>query len=454
MNFLRSLIRRYLGSGASRPVAANVIWLLLERCVQLVTGLAVSIMLARYLGTSQFGELNFLISLVALLAPLAALGLNHLLTKYFVEEPDNADTIAGTAMALRFGGGFVVIALAQVALLIVRPGDGMSQLLGLYLGVGALFNAFLVIEFWFLARVQSRYVALAKIVAAVFGVGTKAIAIVLQADFEVFVILTAVDYVAVGLLLLLAYQLRTKSVSQLRFSVTSAGRQLGQSWWLILSGVTATVNLRIDQVMLGVMATPSQVGIYAVAARLSEVWYFVPEIIASSLFPSILRARLNDRDGYERQLQRVYTWLAWLGIAVALVATVLGPPLIRLLYGEEYAESGSLLVVHIWGGVFMSMRALFSKWLIAEGLLKFSLVSQGAGAVANIVFNFLLIPGHGAMGAAVATVISYGISSFGALLLTAKTRSPAKMMLLALFAPLVAVYRVLARSWDGRSGRT
>ncbi|WP_172545145.1 oligosaccharide flippase family protein [Mycolicibacterium tokaiense] len=235
-------------------------WLLLERGVQLVTGLAVSILLARYLGASQFGELNFLISLVALLAPLAALGLNHILTKYFVEDPDNADRAAGTAMALRFGGGFVAIAVAQIVLLFVRPGDGWSQIFGLYLGVGALFNAFLVIEFWFLAKVESRFVAIAKIVGALISVATKALAVMLGADFQVFVILTALDYVVVGLLLLVAYQIRTKGVARLRASLSTAGRQLGQSWWLILSGLTATVNLKIDQVMLGCDLHPNRGG--------------------------------------------------------------------------------------------------------------------------------------------------------------------------------------------------
>ncbi|SUE94957.1 MATE efflux family protein [Mycolicibacterium tokaiense] len=107
----------------------------------------------------------------------------------------------------------------------------------------------------------------------------------------------------------------------------------------------------------------------------------------SSLFASILRARLDDPEAYQKQLQKVYTLLAWLGISVAVVATVIGPPLIRLLYGQEYSASGTLLVVHIWAGVFMSMRALFSKWLIAEELLKFSLYTQAAGAVTNVLLN-------------------------------------------------------------------
>jgi O-antigen/teichoic acid export membrane protein len=179
------------------------------------------------------------------------------------------------------------------------------------------------------------------------------------------------------------------------------------------------------------------------------VWYFVPEIIVSSLFASILRARLEDPESYQRQLQKVYTFLAWLGITVAIAATLIGPPLIRTLYGEEYAASGSLLVVHIWAGVFMSMRALFSKWLIAEELLKFSLFTQAAGAATNVLLNLFLIPTYGAMGAAASTVISYGISSFGALLLTARTRPPAKMMVLALFAPVLAVYHAMKRSRGG-----
>ena len=46
--------------------------------------------------------------------------------------------------------------------------------------------------------------------------------------------------------------------------------------------------MKIDQVMIKEMLGAEAVGQYAAAVRLSEVWYFIPIIIASSLFPAIV----------------------------------------------------------------------------------------------------------------------------------------------------------------------
>ena len=85
------------------------------------------------------------------------------------------------------------------------------------------------------------------------------------------------------------------------------------------------------------------------------------------------------------------------------------------------------------------MRAAFSKWLIAERLLMFSLVTQGAGALANIALNFVLIPMWGGIGAAWATVTLFVRSGLLlALLLSPRTRPAAAMMTRTLGAPLRA----------------
>ena len=81
------------------------------------------------------------------------------------------------------------------------------------------------------------------------------------------------------------------------------------------------------------------------------------------------------------------------------------------------------------------MRAAFSKWLIAERLLLFSLVSQGAGAILNIALNLVLIPAWGGVGSAWATVISYAAASYLVLLLFARTRPAGAMMTRTVSAP-------------------
>src|SRR5690606_36962254 len=75
-----------------------------------------------------------------------------------------------------------------------------------------------------------------------------------------------------------------------------------------------------------------------------------------------------------------------------------------------------------------------------ENALMFSLITQGLGALFNIGLNFLLIPRHGAEGAAMATVISYAIASYGALLLHPKTRPVFFMMTRSLFSTFRYAY--------------
>jgi len=79
------------------------------------------------------------------------------------------------------------------------------------------------------------------------------------------------------------------------------------------------------------------------------------------------------------------------------------------------------------------MRALLSLWLVSEKYAEFSLFSQVSGAVSNIILNLILIPMYGAMGAAVATLISYSVTSYFCLFIFKRTRHIGIMMTKSIF---------------------
>jgi Na+-driven multidrug efflux pump len=83
----------------------------------------------------------------------------------------------------------------------------------------------------------------------------------------------------------------------------------------------------------------------------------------------------------------------------------------------------------------MFMRSLFSKWVLIENALVFSLVSHGFGALVNVLANLALIPAFGGQGAAVATLLSYAASSYFFLFFFAKTRPLALKMSKSLLLP-------------------
>ena len=207
----------------------------------------------------------------------------------------------------------------------------------------------------------------------------------------------------------------------------------------MLSGASVVVYMKIDQVMIEEMLGAGATGIYAAAVRISEVCYFIPTILAASLFPSIVRTRASDTERYLRRLQQYFSLNAILALAVALPISILSPFIVVWLFGPKYSAAAAILAVHIWASIFVFLGVAREQFLIAEGFFVFSLISTVTGALANVVLNLLLIPPYGGLGAAIATAISYGISAFALSFFDRRTRFAGWMQLRAIFMPVLAL---------------
>ena len=165
--------------------------------------------------------------------------------------------------------------------------------------------------------------------------------------------------------------------------------------------------MRIDQIMIKEMLGEYEVGIYSAAVRLSEAFYFIPMLITASLFPAILNAKNQSEELYKQRLQRLYTFMVWFAIAIALPMTFLSDWLILQLFGQAYQEAGQVLMIHVWGMIFVFFGVAWSKWMLAENLSRTVMVLQVMSFLSNISLNYFLIPIFGVIGAALATAISY-----------------------------------------------
>src|SRR3546814_4170403 len=85
---------------------------------------------------------------------------------------------------------------------------------------------------------------------------------------------------------------------------------LRRSWPILISGITAVIYVRLDVVMLTWWSSPEEAGIYSAAARLSEVWYFVPTLLMNAVFPGLLSLRRSDPDQYDLRVQDLFDLLA------------------------------------------------------------------------------------------------------------------------------------------------
>ncbi len=399
---------------SSRPVlaklAANAGWQVLDRVLRMGVGVIVSVWIARALGPLEFGELNWMLALAGLMFSLTGMGLGEIMVRELVRNPDAGDELLGTGLAMQLGGGTLGMAIFFGAVMVLRPGETDILWLALAVAPMLLFQVSDILRYFYDARLESRYhvwvsgasfgvVTLARIVLLLNGAPLIAFAIVSTAE----VAMAAAGMAAI-------YRSQGHSLGGLRVRLGRAGTLFRESWPMLLSGTAVLINMKIDAVMLGRMSGDVDVGIYTAAVRLSELWYFLPMVIAASAFPALTVVHGKDAAAESWQWRRLYALLFWMSIMAGFVASVISDPLVRQLFGADYAAAGPVLAVHIWGGVPVCIGLVWSRWMLLEGQQKIILFNQLLGAVLNVGLNLLLIPRMGVMGAAVATLLSYWIS--------------------------------------------
>lgn len=399
-------------SPGTRKVVGNVGWLFAERVLTMAITFAVGVYVIRYLGSEDFGILSYSISFVSLFGAVASLGLKTIVVRDIVREEGATSEILGTVLCLRLIGSAIAIALIAIA---VVYGEQQAQIrfLTIVISLQLLFTAVdQTFEIWFESQVLAGKASIVKIAQIVINSGSRLVLIWQGLPLIAFawVLLAGSVVRAAGMFWI--YLDHGQSVTSWKINGLRGKRMLSDSWPLIFSIIAITLYMRIDQVMLGNMAGAKAVGNYAAAVKFSEVWNFIPIAICSSIFPAIIRAKQRSKAAYYQMLQQLFDFMCWIALIVAIIMSFIATPLIKACLGAEYIEAGSILTIHIWSGIFVFLSVARSKWLLEENMTRFSSVSTSCGALSNILLNLALIPLYEGQGAAIATLISYGISTY------------------------------------------
>lgn len=433
IKYLPGLLREKLESRHElQAILANTGWLFADKVLRMGIGLFIGVWIARYLGPEQFGLWNFAMAFTALFCAFATLGLDGIVVRELVKNPERQNELMGSAFALKLIGGAVTLLFTLIAISFVRSGETLTLWLVGLSAAGFIFQSVNVIDFYFQAKVQSRYTVYAANGAFVLMTLVKIVLLLTSAPLIAFAWAGLGEIILTAIFLPVAYWFNHQNMRDWRCDGRVARELLKDSWPLLLSGLAVTLYMRVDMLMLQQMVGDSEVGIYAAAIRLSEVWYFLPSVIVASVSPSIIKYHGLNTGLYIRRLRRLYFFMAWLAIAVSLPLSLLSGWVVSILYGDEFKEAAPVLAIHLWASLAIFLGVASSQYLLVEQLLKISFYRTLIGLACNILLNLMLIPKMGAVGAAIATVISYFVATFSLVFFKA-TRGHTVYLLAALF---------------------
>jgi len=432
IHYFRRLQLRFKESLSLQKIVANIGWLFWDNLLRIIINLFVGAWIARYLGPEQYGMLNYAMAFAALFAPIAQLGLDSIVVREIVKYPEKTNEILGSAFALKFIAGILTLFAAILVVYFVRSDDMLVTWLVGFVAAGFVFQSFNVAALYFQSQIMSKYTVYANNIAFIVISFVKIGMILAQFPLIAFAIAGLCETLMGSLFLIIVYHRNHYNVNSWYFKINTAKKLLKDSYPLIFSGVAIMIYMRIDQIMIGEMAGDEALGIYSVAVRISEMWYFIPMAISNSVFPTIIKYKQKDDNLYCQRLQSFYDVMSLLGMTVGVITVFISAPVIDFLFGSAYIQSADVLSIHIWAGIFVCLGVASSNYLMAENLQLISFYRTCIGALINITLNLLFIPKYSCLGAAYATLISYFISVFS-IIFFKNTQKQVWMMINSLF---------------------
>ncbi len=387
---------------------ANTGWMFLGQMFSLLVSFFIGAWLARYLGPENYGVLSYAVAFVGLFGFIASLGVDGILNRELVARPEQRDELMGTTFRLKVIGGGVAGILC-IASAFIFSGNTLSRLLIILFSFTFILQAINVISTYFQAEVRSKSNVKAILLATIISSILKVATILFDKGVIWIIAIFTLDFLWQGIGFIIAYRKIGLKLGNWKFNDKLAKDILKSSWPLMLASAASFIYLRIDQVMIGKMLGDYEVGLYAAAVKLVEVWYFIPGIICASLFPAIVNARKIDKMVYKKRLKALYLLMLGIAFFIAIFSTFLAPWLISFLFGEAYLAAIIVLQIYIWSNVGLFVGIAINQYFLSENYSRYIFFYNFFSMVVNIILNLVLIPRFGLTGAAGATLIAYSI---------------------------------------------
>jgi len=393
------------GQRSLDPAAVRAAQLLAGKVVGNAGYFVAVLLLARSLGPAGRGEIAFLIVATLILARVTALGAVEATTIFAAQRPQMRATQLSTVVAFAAAGAAAGSALAGGGLLLLDASGaaGISTAEWAILVAATVAVAVGDAGFGFLLGCD-RF----REQALITGASPWLYAVVLAAVWAgggVTVVRAALAW-AIAHVVRAAWVLRRSvdvaglarpSASLLRESLAFGSR----AW----AGTLARfLNFRADQVLMGFIATESTLGVYAVAVNASEVLLYLPSTTALALLPVVSRSEPHAR---VELVLRAFRSAALLTLAGVVLAVLVGPPLLPIVFGAEFEASVTPFLLLSAGAPGFVAMAVFSSGLTASSLPGRSSLGPVVSLVLGLALAVALIPAFGASGAAAAASIAF-----------------------------------------------
>jgi O-antigen/teichoic acid export membrane protein len=385
----------------------NTAWYAVVTGVGLVSGLVMSVILARGLGPTVMGQLSYVIWVERTLTAVATLGYTFATVRYTAEafardDGPRAWGVVRLFMRRQLATTALVTALAVPLVLLFAVPELKAPLLVI---VAMLFA--ITIESIYTHALQGahRYDITARTSTIKMGLQLVVAGVAVWQGASLTVLLAAMGLTLVVSCLIQRY--RARAVYRQSVAAAPAAMTADVRAYLLPLSIVAVLDAivwdRSEVFFLGLYASSEDIAYYSLAFGLATRIMIIPGIAVGALLPAF--STLHGR-GDPEELGRLYTavlrYVALVGVPLAALVAALAPSLVVWLYGEAYLPASPLVGVLAAVAVLSALRQVTWAALRGVGDRRCALVATAVAAVVNVGLAAALIPRWGTTGAVIA----------------------------------------------------
>lgn len=367
-------------------------------------GVVIGMLTARYLGPSNYGLMNYAASVVTFVIPITQLGLNAILVQEIVSNPDKEGEILGTSLVMSQISALACVIGVFLFSIVANAGETETIIVCCLYSVILIFHGLEMTQYWFQAKLLSKYVSLTMLASYVLVSAYKIYLLVTAKNIYWFAVSNAIDYAIIAFVLLLIY--RQLGTQKLSFSLASAKQLFSKGKYYIISSMMVTIFAQTARIMLKLMIDNEAVGYYSAAVACAGMTGFVFSAILDSARPVIFESKKNSQQKFEKNVTRLYSVIIYFALAQSVFIALFSKLIVTTLYGSQYMDSVMVLRIIVWYTTFSYLGSVRNVWILAEGKHKILWVLNLSGALLNIALNLLFIPVWGINGAALTALLT------------------------------------------------
>ena len=388
-------------------------WYSVENLTTIIFGLFTVIAVARIFGPENLGKLSMVQSISAVAMFFVVLGLDHIVVRDLAKNPTNNSYIA-TVLIMQLIGTIFHGLIIILCLYIINDGVVHTELLVICFAVffTTYFSRATVFKLYFQAINEPKKIAMSALVSRFSALIYLCFS--LYFDFPYHLVICFIPIQAfVQFVFLLSHFFKSKSdLKNFNFDKTLARRLLIEALPLIGSSVLFPLFMEADILLISMLMTEEDVGIYSAAGRLITQFVFIGHIVTMTFYLTLSsKKQNNDKDEMEFT-QGLIALLFSMAFIISLVCSVFSDEIISLLYGIKFETAGSVLSILAWKWIFIFPAALYTRILILDGLGKYEFIKSLVVAILSLSLNLVFIPMYGLTGAAYVSLASYFVADF------------------------------------------